>query len=95
MAATSAKANTPLLDFEAAAERARDANERLLDASRKVSGVYLDGLEKYVAGLAALERKISEQSQSAAAASLFEAHAKLTEELARASVSAARELISV
>jgi len=95
MATTSAKTNTAVPDLEAATERARKANERLLAAGRKASGAYLDGVEKYVADIARFERKIGEQSQVEAVASLLDTHAKLTEDVVKASVSAARELITV
>jgi hypothetical protein len=88
------KTNTAVPDLEAATERAREANERLLEEGRKVSNAYFDGVEKYVAGLVKLERKIGEQSQVEAVASLFDTHAKLTEDVVKASVSAARELIT-
>ena len=55
MATTSTKTNTALPDFEAATERAREANERLLEAGLNVSSAYLDGVEKYVPGLARCE----------------------------------------
>jgi hypothetical protein len=94
MATTSTKTSTAVPDFEAATERVREANERLLAGGRRVSGAYLDGVEKYVAGIAQFERKIGQQSQVEALASMLDTHAKLTEDVVKASVSAARELIT-
>ena len=94
MATSSTKTNTAVPDFEAATERAREANERLLEAGRKVSTAYLDGVENYISGLAQFERKVAEQSQVDAVASLLGAHAELTEEVTKVSVSAAREMIA-
>ena len=94
MATSSTKTNTTVPDFEAATERAREANERLREAGRKASTAYLDGVEKYVSGVVQFERKIGEQSHVDAVASLLGAHADLTEEITKGSVSAARELIS-
>ncbi|HEY8625771.1 MAG TPA: hypothetical protein VIL82_07175 [Solirubrobacteraceae bacterium] len=94
MATSSTKTNTAVPDFEAATERAREANERLLEAGRKVSTAYLDGVENYISGLAQFERKVAEQSQVDAVASLLGAHAELTEEITKVSVSAAREMIA-
>jgi hypothetical protein len=94
MDADSTKTNTAVPDFEAATERAREANERLLEAGRKVSTAYLDGVEKYAAGLARFERKVAEQSKVDGIASLLGAHADLTEEVTKVSVSTARELIA-
>jgi hypothetical protein len=91
---TSNKTNTALPDFEAATERARKANERLFETGRKVSSAYLDGVENYVSGLAQFERKVGQQSRVESVASLLNTHAQLTEDLVKANVSAARELIT-
>jgi len=93
--ATSTKNNTVLPDFEAATERAREANDRLVEVGRKVTAAYLDGVEKYVSGVAQFERKVGTQSQVDAVASLFKTHADLTEQITKVSVSAARDLITV
>jgi hypothetical protein len=92
--ATSTKTNTAVPDFEAASQRAREANEHLAGVGRKVTTAYLDGVEKYVAGVAQLERKFGTQTQVDAVASLLKTHADLTEEITKVSVSAARELIA-
>ena len=94
MATTSTKTNTAVPDFEAAAERARETNERVLETGRKISSTYLDGVENYVSGLVQFERKVGEQSKVESVASLLSTHAQLTEDVAKASVSAARELIT-
>jgi hypothetical protein len=93
MAATSTKSTlTP--DLEAATERASEANERLVEVSRKVTNAYLDGVENYVADFAEFERNLGEQTKVDAVASLLRTHAQLAEDVAKASVSAARELIA-
>jgi hypothetical protein len=94
MTAASSKSRTFIPDLEAATERSREANERFAEVGRKVTNAYLDGIEKYVAGLTEFERKLGEQSQIEAVANMFDGHAKMTEEVVRASVSAARELIT-
>jgi hypothetical protein len=94
MATTSNKTHTSVPDFEAATERARETNERMLETGRKVSGAYLDGVENYISGLAQFERKVGQQSQVDSVASLLSAHAQLTEDVVKANVSAARELIT-
>ena len=63
-------------------------------AGRKVTGAYLDGVERYVAGVAKAERKFGEQSQIDVFGQLLNAHASLTEDVVKASVTATRELIS-
>jgi hypothetical protein len=92
MAATTTKSRTP--DLDAATERAREANDRLTDAGRKITSAYLDGVEKYVADFAQFERTLGERYQIEAVANLLDTHAKLTEDMVTASVSAARELIA-
>lgn len=94
MTTASTKSSTVVPDLEAATERAREANDRFVDVGRKVSNAYLDGVETYVAGLAQLERTISEQSQVESVASLLGTHAQVTEDVVKASVSATRELIA-
>jgi hypothetical protein len=97
MAATSTKQQQNGLypDLEAATERVREANERFIEAGRKVTTAYLDGVERYIGGLTQFERKIGAQSQVDAVSSLFNAHAKLTDDVTSATVSATRELISL
>jgi hypothetical protein len=94
MATTSNKTNTAVPNFEAASERARETNERLLETGRKVSSAYLDGVENYISGVAQFERKVGKQSQIESVASLLSTHAQLTEDVGKAGVSAARELIT-
>jgi hypothetical protein len=95
METRSTKTDTAVPDLEAVTERAREANERFAEAGRKVTTAYLDGVEKYVSGLAQFERKVAEQTQVEAIAGLLQTHAKLTEDVVKASVSAARDLIAV
>ncbi len=96
MAATSTKQQNSLYpDLEAATERVREANERFIEAGRKVTSAYLDGVERYVGGLTQFERKLGAQSQVEAVTSLFNAHAKMTDDVTSATVSAARELIAL
>ena len=95
MAATQTKQDTTLYpDFESAAEQARETGDKFLEANRKITNAYLDGLEKYVHGIAQFQRKLGEQSKLEPLSGVLTAQAKLTEELTSASVSAARELIA-
>ncbi len=89
-----AKTRTATPDFEAATEQIREANDRLAEAGRKVTVAYLDGVERYVAGITKAERKIGEQSRIDAFGQLLNAHATLTEDVAKAGISATRDLIS-
>lgn len=82
-------------DLETAGQRVREANERFIDAGRKITRAYLDGLERYVNGLTQFERKVGAQSQVEAVTGLFNAHAKMTEDVTSATVTAARELVAL
>jgi hypothetical protein len=94
MAATTDRTRTARPDINAATERVRDANERFAEAGRKVTTAYLDGVERYVLGLTKAERRLGEQAQFEPVGQLFSAHANLTEDVVKASVSATRELIT-
>jgi hypothetical protein len=94
MATATPKQTTFIPDFEAATERAVQANERYAEAGRKLTYAYLDGVERYVGGLAQFERKLGEQSRVDVVSELFHAHAQMTEDLTKAGVKAARELIA-
>jgi hypothetical protein len=91
---TRTKTDTATPDIEAASEQIREAGDRFVAAGRKVTIAYLDGVERYVAGVAKAERKIGEQSQIDSFGQLLNAHANLTEDVVKASVAATRELIS-
>ncbi len=88
------KAGTATPDFEAATDQIREAGDRFAAVSRKVTGAYLDGVERYVTGVTKVERKIGEQSQVDVFGQLLNAHAQLTDDLTKAGVAATRELIS-
>jgi hypothetical protein len=89
------KQDSPLYpDFESAAEQARETGDKFLEASRKITNAYLDGLEKYVHGVAQFQRKLGEQSKLEPLTGVLTAQAKLAEDLTSASVTAARELIA-
>lgn len=94
MAATSTKNRNVVPDLDAASEHVRETNDRMTQAGRKFTAAYLDGVERYVEGLAKAERKFGEQSQVELVSNLLNAHASLTEEVVKASVSVTRELIA-
>jgi hypothetical protein len=93
--AESTKNGTFVPDLEAASDRVREANKRFAEAGRKVTNAYLDGLERYATSMAQFERKLGEQSHAEPVAGILSAHAKLTEDMTKASVSAARDLLTV
>ena len=92
--ATASTKNSFVPDLEAAGERVRETNDRLTEVGRKVTSAYLDGVEKYATSVAELERRLGRQSQVEGVANMLETHAQLTEDVVKAGVSAARELIA-
>jgi hypothetical protein len=94
MATTPSQSSNFVPDIEAAVERAREANDRLVEVGRKVSSAYLNSVEQYFVGIAKFERKLGEQSNVEAITSLLDSHAKLVEDVAKTSISATRELIT-
>jgi hypothetical protein len=92
--ATANTKNSFVPDLEAATERARETNDRFTEVSRKLTSAYLDGVEKYTESFADFERKLGQQTHVEAIAGMFDTHAQLTEEVVKAGVSAARELIT-
>ena len=94
MATSNARNRSAAPDFDAATERVREASDRFTEAGRKISSAYLDGVEKYVSGLANAERKLAEQSQLETVGYMLTTHANLTEDVFKASLAATRELIS-
>jgi hypothetical protein len=91
---TRTKTRTAGPALEAASDQIRETGDRFVAAGRMVTDVYLDGVERYVAGVTKAERKIGEQSQIDAFGQLLNAHADLTQDVVKASVAATRELIS-
>jgi hypothetical protein len=94
MATASSKSSTFIPDLESATERAVQANERYVEAGRKLTNAYLDGVERYVGGLTQFERKLGEQARVDVVSDLLNAHAQMTDDLTKASVKAARELVA-
>jgi hypothetical protein len=92
--ATNTKQDNVYPDFETAAEQTREAGDKLIEASRKVTNAYLDGVEKYVHGVAQFQRRLGEQSKLEPFSGVLSAQAKLAEDLTSASVTAARDLIA-
>lgn len=81
-------------EFEATTARLREIGERIYEASRKVTGAYVDGAERYISGLTRAERRLGEQAAFEPFSALLKVHAELTDDLTKASFSAARELIA-
>jgi hypothetical protein len=80
-------------NVEAAAERIRDLNERIIESSKKAGNVYLDIYEKTLNSIADYQEKIGEKSQVDWVTTIAGAQASFTRDLAGAYSSAARSLL--
>ena len=60
---TKSKPNTASDNAEAAADRVREVNERIIESSKKAGNVYLDLYEKTLHSIADYQEKVGEQSQ--------------------------------
>jgi hypothetical protein len=78
---------------EAAAERIRDLNERIIESSKKAGNTYLDIYEKTLNSIADYQEKVGERSQVDWVSTIANAQANFTRDLAGAYTSAARTLL--
>jgi hypothetical protein len=80
-------------NVEAAADRIRDLNERIIESSKKAGNTYLDIYEKTLNSIADYQEKAGEQSQVDWVSTIANAQADFTRNLADAYTSAARTLL--
>jgi hypothetical protein len=78
---------------DAAADRIRDLNERIIESSKKAGSTYLDIYEKTLNSIADYQEKVGEQSQVDWISTIANAQASFTRDLAGAYSSAARSLL--
>jgi hypothetical protein len=78
---------------EAAAERIRELNERIIDSSKKAGNAYLDIYEKTLNSIADYQEKTGEKSPVEWVTTIANAQASFTRDLAGAYSSAARSLL--
>ena len=90
---TKSKPNTAADNAEAAADRVREVNERIIESSKKAGHVYLDLYEKTLNSIADYQDKVGEQSQVEWVTTIANAQANFTRELATAYTSAARSVL--
>jgi hypothetical protein len=79
--------------FDEAAERIRDLNERVIEASRKAGKAYLDAYETFLRGIADYQQKVAAGSQVEWFSALLNAQADFTREVAKAATKSAREFL--
>jgi hypothetical protein len=80
-------------DANAIFERARELNERFVDASRRAGTVYVDATERAWRSLADYEERVGRASNLGWVASLTQAQADLTRAWTDAYASTARDLL--
>jgi hypothetical protein len=93
MAAATKKKQTADHDVDAAAERIREVNERIIESSRKAGNTYLDLYERTLNSIADYQDKVGEHSRVEWVTTIANAQADFTRELASAYTSAARTLV--
>jgi 2-phosphoglycerate kinase len=78
---------------EETTERVRDLNERILEASKKAGGAYLDAYEKALQSIADYQEQVAKQTDVEWISTIVDAQAKFTRELMTIYVSTGRELV--
>lgn len=81
-------------NFNDATDQVVQANERLVEAGKRSSKLYLDSYDRLVEGVTSFQQKLAEQSQNDAVKSVVATQVDVTRQLASAYTSAARDLIS-
>jgi hypothetical protein len=74
-------------------ERIRDLNERILTASKKAGGAYLDAYEKALQSIADYQEQVAKQTDIEWVTTIVDAQARFTRELTKLYVSTGRELL--
>ena len=74
-------------------ERIRDLNERILTASKKAGGAYLDAYDKALQSIADYQEQVAKQTDVEWVSTIVDAQARFTRELTKVYVSTSRELL--
>lgn len=92
---TQSKRNTETTNenVEAAAERVRELNERIIGSSKKAGNVYLDMYEKTLHSIADYQEKVGKQSDVEWIGTITDAQARFTRDIAEAYTSSARSFL--
>ena len=78
---------------EATAERVRELNEQIIEASNKGGQVYLDAYERTLKSIADFEERVAGASQVEWITTIANAQANFTRELAEAYTQAGRDVL--
>ncbi len=79
--------------YEDGAERVREINNQLIEASRKAGSTYFDAYERTLKGIADYEAKLAELSQVEWLSTLLNAQADFTREIAKTTTASGREFL--
>ncbi len=93
MATATQNKRTQTDEVQAAADRLRDLNEKIIENGRKAGNVYLDLYEKTLNTIADLSEKTGSQSQIEWVQTFAKTQADLTREIADAYVQASRQFL--
>ncbi len=80
-------------DVEAATERIRYLNERIIDSAKKAGGVYLDTYEKSLKSIADFQETVGGATGIEWVSTVASSQANFTRSVADAHTSAAREVL--
>jgi hypothetical protein len=80
-------------NFEQAADRLRDLNERIIESSRKAGQSYIDAYEKTLVSIADFQDRIGKSSQVEWVTTLAHAQADFTRNWTEAYTTAARNVL--
>ena len=80
-------------NFEEAADRLRDLNERIIESSRKAGQSYVDAYEKTLVSIADFQDRVGKASQVDWFSTLAHAQADFTRNWAEAYTAAARNVL--
>lgn len=91
---TASDASSPFTpDLDATAERVRELNEKMIEASKKSGNLSLDAYERTLQGLVDFEEKAASATQLDFVNALAKAHTSFVVEVSNAFTSAAREAL--
>lgn len=80
-------------DLEAATERIRELNERIVEASKQAGNTYVDAYEKTLKTIADLQERVGEASPADWVTTMTHAQADLLRNFAAAYANAARKAL--
>ncbi|MEO6956469.1 MAG: hypothetical protein ABI137_06970 [Antricoccus sp.] len=88
------KTTNPMnVDYDAAADRIRDLNEKVMTAAKQTGNISLDAYEKTLSSMLDFEKKVAGASQLDFVTALASAHASFVTSMSDSYTKAAREAL--